>query len=62
MILSLHFSKYKKRSSGCCGVGHCNTGNDGERQAPSCFDEKIDFVDKYKAKQTGHSLSATGRR
>ncbi len=62
MILSLHFSKYKKKPSGCCGGGHCKTGNDGETQAPSCFDEKIDFVDKYKANQTDHSLSPTVRR
>jgi len=56
MILSLHFSKYKKRPSGCCGGGHCKTGNDGETQVHSCYDEKIDFVDKYKTKQPGHSL------
>lgn len=56
MILSLHFSKYKKRPSGCCGGGHCNTGNDGETQAHSCYDEKVGFVDKYKTKQSDHFL------
>ena len=31
---SLHFSKYKKRASGCCGGGH------------SCYNEKINYIDK----------------
>jgi hypothetical protein len=24
MGLALHFSKYKKNNSGCCGGGHCD--------------------------------------
>ena len=46
MALALHFSKYKKRSSGCCGGVHCGTDkaphNDG-----SCHSEKMEFVRKY---------------
>lgn len=49
MLAALHFSKYRKRASGCCGGGHCSTDQDGEAAGHSCYDEKVDFVDKYKA-------------
>jgi len=48
MLAALHFSKYKKRASGCCGGGHCSTDQDGETAGHSCYDDKVDFVDKYK--------------
>lgn len=46
MLAALHFSRYKKRPSGCCGGGHCKTG---EETYHSCYHEKVDFVDKYKS-------------
>ena len=49
MLAALHFSKYRKRASGCCGGGHCSTDQDDETVGHSCYDEKVDFVDKYKA-------------
>jgi hypothetical protein len=49
MLAALHFSKYRKRTSGCCGGGHCSTDQDSENVGHSCYDEKVDFVDKYKA-------------
>ncbi len=45
MALALHFSKYKKRSSGCCGGAHC--GTDKAPHDHSCHSEKMDFVKKY---------------
>ena len=48
MLAALHFSKYKKRASGCCGGGPCSTDQDGETAGHSCYDDKVDFVDKYK--------------
>lgn len=45
-ILSLHFSKYKRSDSGCCGGAHCNSG---ESKGGSCYSEKMNFVDEYKS-------------
>ncbi len=43
MALALHFSKYKKNDSGCCGGGHCSTpGNDSH----SCYGSKIKYIDE----------------
>ena len=47
MLFALQFSQYKKRPSGCCGGGHCSTGNDGETKIHSCYSEKSEFVDNY---------------
>jgi len=30
MMLSLKFGKYKERSSGCCGGGHCESPKEDE--------------------------------
>ena len=49
MILALHFSQYKKRTSGCCGGGHCDTHPEKGEVYHSCYSEKVDFVKKYKA-------------
>ena len=46
MLAALHFSRYKKRPSGCCGGGHCESG---EENYHSCYREKADFVEKYKS-------------
>jgi len=46
MALSLHFSKYKKDGSSCCGGGHCDsTGH--HHDGSSCYNSKVDFVDKF---------------
>ena len=48
MALALHFSKYKKRSSGCCGGAHCDTDDAPHKHHDhSCHSEKMDFVKKY---------------
>ena len=54
MALSLHFSKYKKRPSGCCGGQHCETNgahhNDPKAHANhSCYKDKVDFVNSHKS-------------
>jgi len=49
MLAALHFSQYRKRASGCCGGGHCSTDENGETIGHSCYDEKMNFVEKYKA-------------
>ena len=46
MAASLHFSKYKKRASGCCGGGNCSTDEDGNKIS-SCYNDKKEFVDNY---------------
>lgn len=48
MLVALQFSKYKKRPSGCCGGGHCTTDGDEADSGHSCYDEKTEFVKKYK--------------
>ncbi len=41
MLLSLHFSKYKKKSEGCCGGGSCAT--DGIKDpSQKCSKEFLD--------------------
>ena len=45
-ILSLHFSKYKRSDSGCCGGAHCGTEKSSDG---SCYSEKLNFVDEYKS-------------
>jgi hypothetical protein len=49
MLIALHFSQYKKRPSGCCGGAHCDTHSEGGETNHSCYSEKVDFVEKYKA-------------
>ncbi len=49
MLAALHFSQYKKRPSGCCGGGHCETDQGGDKSYHSCYREKVDFVEKYKS-------------
>ncbi|MBL1213088.1 MAG: hypothetical protein HND52_07015 [Ignavibacteriae bacterium] len=46
MAVSLHFSKYKKRDSGCCGGGNCSTDENGNKVS-SCYSSKSEFVDSY---------------
>jgi hypothetical protein len=46
MMLALTFSKYKRKTSGCCGGGHC----DSEKSANSCYQEKKSFVENYSNK------------
>ena len=46
MAVSLHFSKYKKRDSGCCGGGNCIIDENGNRVS-SCYSDKEEFVDNY---------------
>lgn len=48
MLVALQFSRYKKRPSGCCGGGHCATDGEETVNEHSCYDEKTDFVKKYK--------------
>lgn len=45
--LSLHFSKYKKRASGCCGGGHCENNGTDKPHGHTCYSEKSNFVDNY---------------
>jgi hypothetical protein len=43
---ALHFSKYKKRASGCCGGGHCSIdGENSDKQVHSCYRDKLNFID-----------------
>jgi len=46
MLTSLHFSKYKKKSSGCCGGGHCSVDGGDENHTHSCYSEKVEYIDK----------------
>lgn len=54
MAISLHFSKYKKRPSGCCGGQHCET-NGAHHQNPeahadhNCYKDKVNYLDNLKA-------------
>jgi len=47
MGITLHFSKYKKRKSGCCGGGHCDQPEDQNQDVCGCYDEKEKFVENY---------------
>jgi hypothetical protein len=47
MMLALTFSKYKKRTSGCCSGGHCST----EDNVSGCYEEKVDFVENFSNKK-----------
>lgn len=40
MAMALHFAKWKKKESGCCGGGHCDT-NGGSH---SCYNSKINYL------------------
>ncbi|HFE63863.1 MAG TPA: hypothetical protein ENK14_05530 [Caldithrix sp.] len=52
MMLSLQFSKYKRRSTSCCGGGHCvAVGHDHDEQVHTCHSEKLEFVNNYQKKQ-----------
>lgn len=42
---SLHFSQYKKRNSGCCGGGHCDTKDGKDGAVHSCYSEKLNYID-----------------
>jgi hypothetical protein len=55
MLVGLHISQYRKRASGCCGGDHCATNDDGNTIGHSCYDEKVDFVEKYKNKTVAGS-------
>jgi len=37
MLAALHFSRYKKRPSGCCGGLHC--GGNREKATAGCLDQ-----------------------
>jgi len=39
MGLALHFSRYKKRASGCCGGSHCSSDNKGIDKSHTCSTE-----------------------
>ncbi|MCF8240961.1 MAG: hypothetical protein K9J16_06215 [Melioribacteraceae bacterium] len=41
MALALHFAKWKKTSSSCCGGGNCDS-NGGSH---SCYSSKINYID-----------------
>jgi hypothetical protein len=41
MAMALHFAKYKKGDSGCCGGGHCETGG-----GHSCYSSKVNYIDE----------------
>ena len=57
---TLHFTKYKKRNSGCCGGGHCDSSEGDEQQNCGCYDEKVNFVENYeKLSDSGSSCSCT---
>lgn len=40
MAMALHFAKYKKGDSGCCGGGNCETGGG------SCYNSKVHYIDE----------------
>lgn len=51
MALSLHFSKYKKKSGSCCGGGHCSTdGNKPENH--TCHARGLDLVERHAAQKS----------
>ena len=65
MGLSLHFSKYKQKSSSCCGGGHCSVDEDDHNQecenTHSCYSSKEEFVnnfDKIKVKKVRIDLNS----
>ena len=39
MGLALHFSKYKKRPSGCCGGGDCSNNADAGAISTNCIND-----------------------
>ena len=41
MAMALHFAKWKKKKSGCCGGGHCDSNGGG-----SCHNEKVDYINE----------------
>ena len=43
MGLALHFSQYKKRNSGCCGGGNCDTN---ESKTHGCYSSKLEYIDE----------------
>jgi hypothetical protein len=45
MAAALHYSKYKRRQSACCGGGHCDSDHEGS--GDSCYSSKTDFVKQY---------------
>ena len=54
---ALNFSKYKKRntSEGCCGGGHCGSGD--ESHTCGCYDEKSQFVKEFSDRHKHADLS-----
>lgn len=51
MAASLHFSKYKKRASGCCGGGHCST--DGSKpENHTCHARGLDLVERHASQKS----------
>ncbi|MCF8261850.1 MAG: hypothetical protein K9J12_13810 [Melioribacteraceae bacterium] len=48
MAMALHFAKWKKKASGCCGGGNCDTDGGGSH---SCYRSKLDFVNEHAIKQ-----------
>jgi hypothetical protein len=41
MAFSLHFSKYKKRPSACCGGANCDSY---KQKVKSCYNEKLNYL------------------
>lgn len=41
MLAALHFSRYKKRPSDCCGGLHCG---ESQEKVPGCHSEKADLA------------------
>jgi len=57
--VTLHFSKFKRRHSGCCGGGHCDTPADHHQHNCGCYDEKVNFVEKYNKISKGDSCCSS---
>ena len=60
---TLHLTKYKKRTSGCCGGGHCDSPEDENQESCGCYEDKVNFVENYeKISDCGSSCSCTPDR
>lgn len=50
MAISLHFSKYKQRPSGCCGGTLCKTKGHSthKEETHNCYKEKLNYLEELK--------------
>ena len=50
MAAALHFSRYKKRPSGCCGGDHCDHPAHKDGNSAGCYDMARRYVEEKAGK------------